>query len=49
MHLAGHAARGWPIIDGDYQDVSHDDPSNDVGDGKNPDATRNLPPHDEPR
>ena len=38
-----------PIIDGDYQDVSHDDPSNDVGDGKNPDATRNLPPHDEPR
>lgn len=49
---AGSRPRGsGPIIDGDFEDVSPHDPSNDTGNdtgqGETPDTKRNLPPKDE--
>ncbi|MBE71434.1 MAG: exclusion suppressor FxsA [Thalassospira sp.] len=42
-----------PIIDGDFEDVSPNDPSNDTDSsndpGDNPETPRNLPPRDETR
>ncbi|BDW98076.1 hypothetical protein MACH10_37610 [Thalassospira tepidiphila] len=42
-----------PIIDGDFEDVSPNDPSNDTDNsndpGDNPETPRNLPPRDETR
>jgi UPF0716 protein FxsA len=50
----GARARGaGPIIDGDFEDVSPNDPSNDTDSsndpGDNPETPRNLPPRDETR
>ncbi|GAA0607345.1 FxsA family protein [Thalassospira tepidiphila] len=58
----GHGAGGpggarprgaGPIIDGDFEDVSPNDPSNDTDNsndpGDNPETPRNLPPRDETR
>ena len=58
----GHGAGGHggarprgagPIIDGDFEDVSPNDPSNDTDNsndpGDNPETPRNLPPRDETR
>ncbi|KJE33587.1 exclusion suppressor FxsA [Thalassospira sp. HJ] len=50
----GSRPRGsGPIIDGDFEDVSPHDPSNDTGNdagtGDNADTTRNLPPKEDPR
>ncbi|KZD02224.1 MULTISPECIES: FxsA family protein [unclassified Thalassospira] len=50
----GSRPRGaGPIIDGDFEDVSPNDPSNDTDrsndPGDNPETPRNLPPRDETR
>ncbi|WP_296988935.1 FxsA family protein [Thalassospira sp. UBA1131] len=50
----GSRPRGaGPIIDGDFEDVSPNDPSNDTDNsndpGDNPETPRNLPPRDETR
>lgn len=50
----GARARGaGPIIDGDFEDVSPNDPSNDTDSsndpGDDPETPRNLPPRDETR
>ncbi|CAM3389709.1 FxsA family protein [Thalassospira profundimaris] len=51
---SGARPRGaGPIIDGDFEDVSPNDPSNDTDSsndpGDNPETPRNLPPRDETR
>lgn len=46
----GARSRGaGPIIDGDFEDVSPHDPSNDTDSGETTETTRNLPHKDESR